>query len=277
MFDSDRGSFENTAMDAAADRGIHFRSAMVPPFPAATRGPAPARRAFTLVEFLVVISIILVLTGIMMPSLARSRDAADRLRCASNLRQVGGAMVGWLDDHNNKLPGLTFVLGPSPSYCEGMILTSYDGSSFEGLGNLLPCAENGGYLPDARLLYCPCHHGQHPFEKYQSQIGGRLLDTEPGTAAYCNYQYKSPLDPESGDQIRDPMRSNKVLVADGFRTRSDFSHVKGTNRLFGDCHVDWRADDGGRIYKSLPSMVALDAPNHYKFLWSLIDGDGMER
>lgn len=235
-----------------------------------------ARRGFTLIEFLIVISIIMLLTGILMPSLARSREAADRLRCASNLRQIGGAIVGFVDDHNSRLPTLTFVLGDSPKYCEGMILTSLNGEDFEGLGHLLPCAA-GGYLGDARLLYCPCHRGQHPFERYQSQIGGRLLDTEPGTPAYCNYQYKSPIDPASGRQIADPMDSTKVLVADGFRTRSDFNHVEGTNRLFGDGHVDWRADTGNRILKSLPSSVALEAPNQYKALWNLIDSDGMTR
>jgi type II secretory pathway pseudopilin PulG len=235
-----------------------------------------ARQGFTLVEFLIVISIVMVLMGVLMPSLARSREAADRLRCASNLRQVGGALVSFLDDHNNKLPTLTFVLGESPKFCEGMILTSLEGDTFEGLGHLLPCAA-GGYLGDARLLYCPCHRGQHPFDRYESQIGRRLLDTEPGTPAYCNYQYKSPIDPASGRQINNPMDSTKVLVADGFRTRADFNHVDGTNRLFGDGHVDWRADTGNRIYKSLPANVAFEAPNQYKALWNLIDSDGMTR
>lgn len=256
-------------MDAPAFKGNH-------PSMRLTRAPR-ARRGFTLVEFLVVISIVMLLTAILMPSLARSRDAADRLRCASNMRQVGSALVGWLDDHNSRLPKLSFVSGDTPRYCEGMILTTSDGGDFEGLGHLLPCAENGGYLADARLLYCPCHHGQHPFARYESQIGGRLLDTEPGTPAYCNYQYKSPLDPASGQQIMNPMQSTKVLVADGFRTRADFNHIKGTNRLFGDCHVDWRADIDGRIYKSLPFSVAFEAPNQYKSLWNLIDGDGMTR
>ena len=235
------------------------------------------RRGFTLIEFLVVISIVMLLTGILMPSLARSRDAADRLRCASNLRQVGGALVGWLDDHGNRLPNLTYIYDQLPKYCEGMLLTNYEGEAFEGLGHLLPCAENGGYLADARLLYCPCHHGDHPFDRYATQIGGRLLDTEPGTPAYCNYHYKTPLDPATGKQILNAMMSTKVLVADGFRTRADFNHKDGTNRLFGDGHVDWRADNGNKIYKSLPFSVAIEAPYMYKSIWNLIDGDGMER
>ena len=236
-----------------------------------------ASRAFTLVEFLVVISIVTILTSLLMPSLARSRDAADRLRCASNLRQVGGALVAFIDDNNDRLPVLTAVLSQNPRYSEGMALTTLDGGEVDGLGRLLACSGRN-YLGDPRLLYCPCHRGEHSFQRYASQIGGAILDTEPGTAAYCNYQYRSPIDPTTGGQIFDAMRSNKVLVADGMRTRSDFNHVKGTNRLFGDCHVDWRADLDGAIYRNLPtSNSLLDLPNAYKLLWGAVDSDGMKR
>lgn len=233
--------------------------------------------AFTLVEFLVVISIVTILTAVLMPSLARSRDAADRLRCASNLRQVGSALVSFIDDNNDRLPVLTSVLSQIPRYSEGMALTTLDGGEVDGLGRLLACSGRN-YLGDARLLFCPCHRGEHSFARYATQIGGAILDTEPGTPAYGNYQYRSPIDPTTGAQIFDAMRSNKVLVADGMRTRSDFNHVKGTNRLFGDCHVDWRADLDGAIYSRLPtSNSLLDMPNAYKLLWGAVDSDGMTR
>lgn len=242
------------------------------------RSVRPRTAGFTLVEFLIVISIVVLLTGLLMPSLARSREAADRLRCANNLRQVGGALVGFLGDNNDRLPLLLPATGPNPRYSEGMILTTDDGAEVDGLGRLLRCSPTGGYLPDARMLYCPCHRGQHPFERYAQQIGGYMLDSELGNPAYCNYQYRSPIDPASGDQIRNAMTSKKVLVADGLRTRADFNHIDGTNRLFGDGHVDWRADIDGRILKDLPSVTGLvDLPNKYKTIWSNIDGDGMIR
>ena len=265
-------------MDCGARVGSHPGWRPTRDLRTVARCASRSRRAFTLVEFLVVISIVALLTAILMPSLARTREAADRLRCASNMRQVGGAIVGFLDDHNDRLPALTSVMTATPRYSEGMALTNGEGSEIDGLGHLLPCAVNGGYLGDARLLYCPCHHGDHPYQRYASQIGGRMLDTEPGTAAYCNYQYRGPIDPTSGDQLRGPLLANKVLVADGLRSRADFNHIHGSNRLFGDGHVDWRADNANEIYKGLPTAAGLvDAPNKYKLLWSLIDGDGMTR
>ena len=51
------------------------------------------KRAFTLVELLVVIGIIAILIAIIMPALNRARENARRTRCLSNMRQVGTAVV----------------------------------------------------------------------------------------------------------------------------------------------------------------------------------------
>jgi prepilin-type N-terminal cleavage/methylation domain-containing protein/prepilin-type processing-associated H-X9-DG protein len=62
------------------------------------------RRAFTLVELLVVISIIALLAALLLPALGRAKESARATVCLSNLHQVGLALQMYVSDNNNKLP-----------------------------------------------------------------------------------------------------------------------------------------------------------------------------
>lgn len=62
------------------------------------------RQAFTLIELIVVTSIIVLLIAMLLPALSEARESAYRIRCLSNLRQFGIAMFGYTAEHDGFYP-----------------------------------------------------------------------------------------------------------------------------------------------------------------------------
>jgi prepilin-type N-terminal cleavage/methylation domain-containing protein/prepilin-type processing-associated H-X9-DG protein len=101
------------------------------------------KRGFTLIELLVVIGIISILAGMLLPGLARGREAARRVSCASNLRQMGLVFKMYADESGGMYPPLQRKTGESCDEANPGILF------FDGL-SVYP-----EYLTEPRLLVCP--------------------------------------------------------------------------------------------------------------------------
>src|SRR5436190_24368478 len=71
---------------------------------ACSAAPTGRRGGFTLVELLVVITIVAVLVGMILPALVSARDSAKRSNCANNLHQIGLALMLYAGDNNNQVP-----------------------------------------------------------------------------------------------------------------------------------------------------------------------------
>lgn len=68
------------------------------------RHPSRSREAFTLVELLVVIAILLLLLALLLPAVQRVREAANKVVCASRLRQIGHGVQLYLASNNQLFP-----------------------------------------------------------------------------------------------------------------------------------------------------------------------------
>lgn len=61
-------------------------------------------RGFTLIELLVVVAIIAILASLLLPAVSAAMDLSRKTQCMSNLRQIGMALIGYVDDNNGSLP-----------------------------------------------------------------------------------------------------------------------------------------------------------------------------
>src|SRR5437868_3435057 len=86
------------------------------------------RCGFTLVELLVVIGVIALLISILLPTLNRAREAGFKLKCLSNLRQLGLALLAYENDNQGKFPA-TARGGGSPELEEDWIWWEVAGST----------------------------------------------------------------------------------------------------------------------------------------------------
>ena len=189
-------------------------------------------RAFTLLELLVVIAIIGVLIGLLLPAVQKIREAANRVKCANNLKQFALACHYYQDTKKAYPPGgLVLPNGPDWSDIDWsankgtwLVFTlpyMEQNNLYRQIPNLavphfdsIGAAERAGVLPQTLPMFrCPSDGFRldAPYCNYVGSLGPQCLDDKCGYtpfAVYCNkpeWGYRaSPPDASSSnpDDVR---------------------------------------------------------------------------
>jgi prepilin-type N-terminal cleavage/methylation domain-containing protein/prepilin-type processing-associated H-X9-DG protein len=167
----------------------------------------PRRRGFTLIELLVVIAIIAILIGLLLPAVQKVREAAARIQCANNLKQMGIALHAY-HDANQRLPqgNSTYTGGLAP----------YE-DSWTWMAYILPYVEQDNVANQARafatsggtnwyswynpacsvkmkVFTCPADsRGQQVYSGAASGIKDQALTTYLGNSGTTAYAYDGVL------------------------------------------------------------------------------------
>src|SRR4051794_40317871 len=115
--------------------------------------PAPGgfRSAFTLMEILVVISIISILASLLLPVLASGKSKGQRVACFNNLKQLGVSAQMYSADNDGKLVENLPATQGTNTWVQGNIMNAADATNQELIrhGKLFP------YASQVSLYHCP--------------------------------------------------------------------------------------------------------------------------
>ena len=243
----------------------------------------PRRRAFTLVELLVVVGIISVLIAMLFPAFARARAQANRIKCAGNLRSIGQALVMYTQrygcypscvlatsDSSLDLYGLWPVrlrefTGDDLRvfYCPSQDERCEWNKAYGGAGPVAaPIHVQYGYEPDENLLMERGLFGSTWFSYGYNVWGSNAKAADPSRdrglgwtiLAYSEYSRRASREVRAA---RVKMPSEMVAITDSRANGDwDFSvspnhlplwpgkvHAGGANVLFCDGHVQWYAQE----------------------------------
>jgi len=140
-----------------------------------------AYHGFTLVELLVVITIISILASMLLPVLSQARNMAKRTVCLSQMRQIGIALIYYAADHNDYLPAKhqPALNHSNPDYhyyahfginLQRAEFFDFDYGQFGRLLRGFGAKGRGAYIDSPEIFYCPAYTGTYCPEEFTPSI-----------------------------------------------------------------------------------------------------------
>jgi prepilin-type N-terminal cleavage/methylation domain-containing protein len=195
---------------------------------AAAVKPVKTRRAFTLIEILLVIAIVAILAALLLPSLSRGVAKGKRTKCMANLKQLGVAFHNFAHEHGDKFPmDVSTNSGGTLEYTLGAIDFANAFRSFQAISN---------ELLDTKLLVCPADN------RIAAEIFAALRNENVSYFVTRSAQFGDTDSIIAGDRnISGEWRSGGKILRIGNASAPGWTHELHEdqgNLLFGDARVE---------------------------------------
>jgi prepilin-type N-terminal cleavage/methylation domain-containing protein/prepilin-type processing-associated H-X9-DG protein len=131
--------------------------------------PRTLRRGFTLIELLVVIAIIAILAAILFPVFAQAREKARQTTCTSNIKNLGLAVMMYVQDYDDTYPPLWYQVGDGhwPNTIRPYIgQAGSDATGKKWTKGIMVCPSSGGFNPGWSYAM------SEEFSVYESSLNG---------------------------------------------------------------------------------------------------------
>lgn len=208
-------------------------------------------KGFTLVELLVVIAVLALLAAILFPVLLHSREAARRGSCASQLKQIGMAIVQYTQDYDELYPYCAWLQRPSEpdnTMALGKVLEPYHkhGAFWRCPSDSLHSGPVDASYHTASYAYNTwyfCHDGRGPADPPHSMGLSSLNNPSDVAIAWGAWTTNSGqsfiFDHPNGGQGYPCSR----IEGSPFSTDSSIQrgHLQGGNFCYADGHVKWQS------------------------------------